>query len=157
MKSLLALFVAMLLVGGLVSAESYLKPPSRNSLMRIELTTKDTSWNPAGTGRGVVGGNNGRTIDGFAFGVKPLTSYTIIYYGYNGQNDVWPVATCISTATSWSSGWVSFPTMSFDYRSFYNDGINQKFWIVPTADLDCVNHQFIAWNPSGILFEQATV
>lgn len=88
--------------------------------------------------------------------VKPNTSYTLVYYGFDSHNDEWNYVTCIQSKNSGSYGYLNFGG-KYKWTSFLNDGLNQKFWIVPTADLDCANNKFVAWNPSNILFETRTI
>lgn len=87
----------------------------------------------------------------------PMTSYTLIYYGFGSHNDEWNYATCIKTKTTDYFGSLSIPNTKFTYTQFLNDGKGQKFWIVPTADLDCANHKFNVWNPTSYLFELQTI
>jgi hypothetical protein len=95
--------------------------------------------------------------------VQPNTEYTLIYYGDATNNDVWPYATCIvsgkSSSVSVKEGgkWVTKGYLSmqgqFKWTDFIGNKKAEKFWVVPTKDLDCANHKFIAWNPLDYLFE----
>lgn len=88
--------------------------------------------------------------------LKPDTKYTLIYYGYDGHNDVWPYATCITTAMTNSKGNLNAKA-TFDYSGFVNDNFNQKFWLVLSSNVECDNHKMIAWNPISYLFEMKTI
>lgn len=94
-------------------------------------------------------------------GLEPETDYTLIYYGtmpeFGGYNDVWNHVTCITSGVTNKHGNVRMPAGIFDYSEFINDDKEQKFWIVPSKDLDCVNNRFKTWNPSEILFETETI
>ena len=91
-----------------------------------------------------------------AFDLEPKTSYTLIYYGYDSNNDVWPYATCLwkqktSTQGYFKSGSVKIPS------DFLTDEIPQKFWVIKSSDVDCENNMMIAWNPTEYLFENETI
>jgi len=96
-------------------------------------------------------------VDLSSYDLTPNTQYTLIYYGYGSNNDVWPYATCIKTVTSNSWGSLTSYNIPYKYSQFLNNGKAEKFWLVPTRDLDCVNHKLIAWNPDTILFETTTI
>lgn len=88
-----------------------------------------------------------------AWGLEPKTKYTLIYYGYMENNDVWPYATCITSGKTSSKGFVRMQSGNFDFIPFLDDGKNQKFWIVKSEDVDCKNHMMTNWNPNKYLFE----
>ena len=90
-------------------------------------------------------------------GLEPLTDYTLIYYGYDGINDVFPYATCIAQRTSTQYGRIYISRTLFDFGSFFDDGVAQKIWLVKSSDVDCNNHKMVAWNPTQYLFEQNTL
>ena len=92
-----------------------------------------------------------------AQGLEPKTEYTLIYYGDKTHNDVYPYVTCIKTHKTSTQGYFKMNSMKFDWMPFIDDGINQKFWIVKTADLDCENGVLTAFNPSEYLFELASI
>lgn len=115
-----------------------------------------TDWSIVRYGyQGIIYGKNGKMQ--FYAKVKPSTSYTLIYYGDTTHNDEWPYATCIVSATSSAKGWALSSLQPFNYAAMLDDSLNQKFWLVPTADLDCANSKFLAWNPTQIVFDTATI
>ena len=90
------------------------------------------------------------------FKLSPNTEYTLIYYGANANNDVWPYATCIKKTLSNKYG--RFRDIgTFDYSGFVKDNIPQKFWIIKSSDVNCANNQMTAWNPTEYLFEEQTI
>ncbi len=92
-----------------------------------------------------------------AWRLESRANYTLIYYGYNITNDVWPYATCITSSKAGSNGFVRMQSGNFDFTSFLNDGKNQKFWIVKSEDVNCTSHMMTAWNPTEYLFEEQTI
>jgi hypothetical protein len=88
---------------------------------------------------------------------EPNTDYTLIYYGDETHNDVWPYATCITSGTTNRLGNVRMPQAEFDYIKFIDDGVDQKFWVVPSSDVDCNAGKMAVWNPGTILFETETI
>lgn len=93
------------------------------------------------------------TVSVTATKLNPNTAYTLIYYGFESHNDEWPYATCIYSGTANKVG-TFMGTAKFDWRQFLDDGKNQKFWIVPSTDVNCNTHALITWNPSQWLFEK---
>lgn len=83
---------------------------------------------------------------------EPYTQYTLIYYGNEENNDVWPFATCIASDKTNRKGSASFEG-EFDWTK--KEG--QKFWVVKSSDVDCNNGKMIAWNPTEYLFETRTI
>lgn len=109
-------------------------------------------------------GFGGSILTASGTGLEPLTHYTLIYYGDAAHNDVWNYATCIPTkfTNSFSVktstlGQLSANTFAFDYSSFIGDEVAQKFWLVPSSDVDCIAGKMTSWNPTRILFEHETV
>ena len=155
-------FVALMLCSSIVFAATL-------SSIKVPMATKDpTTWKQISAKGVVVFGYTGDTRfgPGYQFvqfsqskSLKPVIDYTLIYYGYSGINDVWPYATCISTAKTDSLG--IFPNHQlkgeFNWMPMINDGVAQKFWVVPSKDINCEAHAFVAWNPSSYLFEQKTI
>ena len=88
---------------------------------------------------------------------EPKTEYTLIYYGTEGHNDEWNYATCISSKKTNSRGNALFLSQKFNWLPFIDDGLDQKFWIVKSSDVDCANNQMTAWNPNEYLFETRTI
>lgn len=99
--------------------------------------------------------------DTLSYSLKNLpvdTEYTLIYYGKVGLNDVWPHATCLMSDTSDRRGRMRGRTTGEGlFRYMFDDGLEQKFWMVPSTDVDCVLGTMTAWNPQNILFETNTV
>jgi len=87
------------------------------------------------------------------------TDYTVIYYGDAEHNDVWPYATCIMSGNSGSYGYLKLngAADAFEWSDLMNDGIDQKFWLVLSSDVDCDQGKMTAWNPTEYLFEVATI
>ena len=97
-------------------------------------------------------------VSGSAVNLEPKTKYTLVYYGDSENNDVWNHVTCIKTAKTNNKGKVTFGKTKFDrIHEFFTDDLEQKFWIVPSEDLDCKNNVFLDWNPENYLFEQKTI
>ena len=92
-----------------------------------------------------------------SWNIVPNTNYTLIYYGNGSNNDIWPYATCIQTKKSTAAGYLTMSISNFKWSNFLNDGIDQKFWLVRTSDVDCLNNKMIAWNPANYLFESQTI
>lgn len=92
------------------------------------------------------------------YGLEPNTRYTLIYYGDETHNDEWPYATCIETFRTDRRGSHPMTHENFDrLDEFLTDSVGQKFWVVPTRDLDCAAGRFIDWNPAEYFFEWNTV
>lgn len=101
-----------------------------------------------------------RTVYGIDAKLKkaePKTDYTLIWYGYDGHNDVWPYASCISSEITNKAGNANFRGVETDSMNFLSNNIPEKYWIVLSSDVDCTNHKMIAWNPTKYLFETRTL
>jgi hypothetical protein len=46
---------------------------------------------------------------------------------------------------------------NFNWTQMRDNGKAEKFWIVPSTDVDCANNKFLAWNPDNYLFETKTI
>jgi len=130
----------------------------------LRLLQKDPdTWEPVPGGAYVdLIGVNGRVLQAHGQGLEPKTSYTLIYYGNPGLgiNDVWPHATCIGTKQSNGAGRINFAARvpyCDSLMELMGDGIPQKFWLVPSSDVDCDAQQMTAWNPEDILFETMAI
>lgn len=97
----------------------------------------------------------GQTVKTKAFNLEPKESYQLIYYGdaEEGINDVYPHATCVGREKRSSTHGYLRTNARFDWMSFKNDGVDQKFWLVKADDVDCRNKEMTAWNPEQYLFE----
>lgn len=128
---------------------------TENKMFRVILVPKNPSdWSVIEDGAyGLLKGYWGNYLILWAKDLEPSTDYTLIYYGGQGYNDVWPYATCIKTITTSSNGWTGTVTADFDYSAFFDDGIGQKFWLIKSSDVDCVAGVMTAWNPTEYLFE----
>lgn len=84
-----------------------------------------------------------------AYKLAPDTEYTLIYYGDETHNDVWPYATCIGVGTSNYFG----KLLMAGYYDFGYDLVDAKIWLVTSTDVDCDAGRMIAWNPTDYLFE----
>lgn len=159
MKKLLTMFVMSLLVLSSVSLISAWKWDFTQKNYNIPVIQK-----VPGTWTEVTNGASGNVLlSQGMFGhaivrhAKPYTSYTLIYYGNAENNDVWNYATCISSGVTNNNGNVLIPRGNINYESFTDDGINQKFWIVPSSDVNCETGRMTAWNPNNILFESYSI
>ena len=85
---------------------------------------------------------------------EPYTDYTLIYYGNEEFNDVYPYATCLTTKKTNKRGNMRTKTVEFNYFPFIDDIAQQKFWVVKSSDLDCEEGKFLEWNPEDYLFER---
>ncbi|MBD3354040.1 MAG: hypothetical protein GF364_21340 [Candidatus Lokiarchaeota archaeon] len=88
--------------------------------------------------------------------LEPETEYTLIYYGDETHNNQYPYATCIGSSVSDEDGKLLIMA-HYDYSDMVNDGIDQKFWVVLSNDLDCGLGRFTTWNPTEYLFETETI
>jgi len=89
--------------------------------------------------------------------LKPVTKYTLIYYGDDEHNDVWPYATCIKSFTTSTQGYAKSVSGDFKYMDFFDNGKGEKFWVIQSSDIDCKNHKMIEWHPTEYLFEHNTI
>jgi hypothetical protein len=93
----------------------------------------------------------------YPMGLERFQQYTVIYYGDEANNDVWPYATCIhSFRTSFAGNYIGSavrPGTELFY-DFLHDSVAQKLWIVKSSDVDCNAGKMTAWNPDSYLFEQ---
>ncbi|OGM03225.1 hypothetical protein A3K72_01785 [Candidatus Woesearchaeota archaeon RBG_13_36_6] len=90
------------------------------------------------------------------YSLAPNTKYTLIYYGDATHNDVWPYATCLGSGTSDFFGRVLFGGMP-GFGKYFNDGVNQKIWLILSSDVDCAAGKMTKWNPTEYLFEYNTI
>jgi hypothetical protein len=152
MKKILVLLGAVMilfLISGVMAST-----PSFN----IKLVQRNPSdWNVVNGGTGNVLLSQGNKASAIIRGMEPNTAYMLIYYGFGDKNDVWPYATCINSGVTNKHGATRIQTGIFDYKSFVGDGKNQKFWVIKSADVNCISHQMTAWNPTEYLFELKTV
>jgi hypothetical protein len=91
--------------------------------------------------------------------MQPLTDYTLIYYGDETHNDVWPYATCLASFTSNTKGMFTEEKIVLDTAmlgGFLTDDVAQKYWIVTSSDVNCNAGVMTAWNPEQYFFEQST-
>ncbi len=157
-KIILSVLWSVFLISSVLAVDSY-----KN--YNIKVVQKDpTDWSTVTGGSGNVLLSHGVRNQNVEFrghaillGMEPFTSYTLIYYGDKTHNDIWPYATCISSGVTNKHGNVKINEGLFDYSSFIDDGINQKFWIILSSDINCTAKKMIAWNPNSILFEQKVI
>jgi len=137
-----------------------------HDVTELSLVQKDSAWNEVGPGKGVVTftaiTKHGVTIQErvrvSVWNLAPKTKYQLIYYGDETHNDVWNYATCIGRPQRTSThGYFKGSSWNYDFSGFLNDDVPQKLWVVPATDVDCDAGRMIAWNPSGYLFEHATI
>ena len=92
-----------------------------------------------------------------AYKLEPKTKYTLVYYGDEEHNDVYPYVTCLKTKKSNRRGKLFFRT-SFDrMNEFITDDKEQKFWLVKKSDVNCNKGELKSWNPSEYLFENNVI
>jgi len=156
-----ALLLAGLLVIAMIPATLGLSARFLYPAFNIKLVEKNVTgdWRELDGASARVMLSQGNKAQAILHNMPPNTDYTLIYYGSTRPqfNNIWPFATCITQATTGRLGSVRMPQTTFNYAAFLNDGIDQKFWIVPTSDVDCGRNRMIAWNPQDILFETATI
>lgn len=90
-------------------------------------------------------------------GLEPNTDYTLVYYGSESNNDVWPYSTCIKQIKSTFYGSAYLPSTEFNFGPMLTDNINQKIWLVKSSDVNCTKQEMTAWNPTEYLFEMKTI
>lgn len=156
-----SLLVALILASGLAFAAV--------TDIKVQMATKDPATWKAISAKGVVRfGIEKATRSTLAYeyvqfsqtkGLAPNTEYTLVYYGNNEVNDIWPYVACIGVAKTNSLGTLNnnMITGHFEWTPMIDDGVAQKFWVVPSSDVDCSAGLFVAWNPSNYLFEQKTI
>ncbi|MBN2315469.1 MAG: hypothetical protein JXM79_16185 [Sedimentisphaerales bacterium] len=90
-----------------------------------------------------------------ACGLKPSSSYTLIYYP-----DPWPGAglICLGSKSSNSLGKLSMSgsvetNCDLPIATDVNYPNGAKIWLVLSDDVDCTTQQMIGWNPADYLFE----
>lgn len=153
MKKLLA-FLGAIITLFLISSVM-----ASGSSFNLKLAQKDPStWitvKKGGTGNVLL--SHGDRASAVIRKMEPKTEYTLVYYGFEGNNDVWPYATCITSGKTNKNGAGALKRAVFNYKGFIDDGKNQKFWVVLSSDVDCVNHRMVAWNPTEYLFEQRVI
>jgi len=153
-KLMALVLISVILSGmGLVSAITYYHT-SGKPIKQIRLFMKDpATWiRYDKLGRGYLDYNPEREEFYYylkAYKLAPETEYTLIYYGDETHNDVWPYATCIGTGMSNNFGKM---LMSGSYDFGY-DLVDAKIWLVTSTDVDCAAGRMIAWNPTDYLFE----
>ena len=155
---LLSMLVASLLISTTVlafPADLGILKVFSNKDFRMPLVEKNPSdWSVVDGGAwGLLNGHYGKYLKFWGTGLEPNTDYTLIYYGDDCHNDVWPYATCIKSMTTSLNGRTGSVVAKFSYGSFLDDGVNQKFWLVSSSDVDCDAGMMIAWNPTEYLFE----
>ena len=156
----MSLMMSILLLGGVLALS-----PFAYKSYNLKLVQKNPfTWEEVDGGHGNVllshGVKNQKVefrAHAIVLGMIPNMDYTLVYYGAEGHNDEWDYVTCISSGTTNKHGNVRLPSGVFDYSSMINDGIAQKFWVVPTMDLDCENNRFLVWAPTIYLFETETI
>lgn len=164
MKKYLALaMVFSMLVLPAVSAANYFGI----NVNELQLFEKDSSWNIVPDGAyGLVKFTAVRTpwrivqerVQVSVHDLEPKTMYQLIYYGDETHNDVYPYATCIGNPRMTSTqGYFKSGSAVFPHLSMWDDSIAQKFWVVPSSDVDCDAGVLTAWNPSEYLFEEHTI
>lgn len=152
---MLALFIPMAFAAYWVS-----------TVERIDIVEKDSSWNPVeGGAHGVIELSYVTKFDKImaqkvrakVWDLEPKTKYTLIYYGDETHNDVYPYATCLKTFKTSTQGYKKTTGRNFEFSSFLDDGVAQKFWVVKASDVDCKNNVMTAWDPNEYLFEMKTI
>ena len=83
-------------------------------------------------------------------GLEADTAYTLIYYGDESNNDVWPYATCIASGTADMYGDVH---LSGTLPGIAVDAEPNKIWLVLSSDVNCMSDVMTGWNPTEYLFE----
>lgn len=133
---------------------------------KIKLYQKDpTTWNIVPYGNGEVTLSyviaNDKILAQRArvsvWQLEPKTEYTLIYYGNEDFNDVWPYATCIKSFKTNTKGYAKSGSGAINFYNFFGNGQGEKFWVVKSADVDCENKMMINWNPTSYLFEHNTI
>lgn len=91
--------------------------------------------------------------------LKPNTAYTLIYWGYESFNDVWPYATCAAQGTTGANGYLTLKSAAniVKWSEFINDGLNQKFWLITSSDVNCATNKMTAWHPADYLFDMQAI
>lgn len=127
-------------------------------IMNLKLVEKDPSdWSVIhGGAYGYMDATHNTVVNFWGFGLDPRTRYTLIYYGYGGHNDEWPWATCIASGRTFGNR-IALSNTYFPYTQYLDNGINEKFWLVKSSDIDCGSHTMTAWNPTEYLFEHNTI
>ena len=163
MKKVLLPLLALVLVLALPTAMLAAQPDQglrglkgqagNSNVAFVELWEKDGSWDIIEDGAwGKLKYNlEGPTFD-FVFnghGLEPGTGYTLIYYGNEEYNDVWPWATCLASGVVNEEGDIHLAG-SFD---FGYDLTGAKIWLVLSGDVDCDAGKMTGWNPTEYLFE----
>jgi len=125
-----------------------------------------TVWVPHNYGKYTVSTKTYVVRNSFSFSssnLVPYEQYTLIYYGDEEHNDVFPYATCIGTRTaSYSgrlsvSGYIDKPFVAPVGGDMLRDNVAQKIWVVPSSDVDCDAGEMTSWNPSTYLFEEKVI
>jgi hypothetical protein len=159
--------VSVLVTGILVSGSVLAMPKGLGELkyyardsFRMPLVEKDTAdWSVVDGGAwGLLQGKFGDHLFFTGHGLESMTSYTLVYYGDEMYNDVWPYATCVRDMMTTPAGTTGNVVADWDYSDFLSDdGDSQKFWLVLSSDVDCDAGMMTAWNPSEYLFEWDTL
>ncbi|MFH2020274.1 MAG: hypothetical protein ABIJ34_02605 [archaeon] len=165
MKKVLILLTMLILALSSVIAWSYtpstvVATPQLVSVS-VGLVAKDpATWNPVSGGSGTIYGENIPGTPGYyailIFKLEKSTNYTLIYYGDNTHNDVWPYATCLKSFTSSSYGYI-IDKVKLDLAKYKVDPAANKIWLIRSSDVDCTAGQMISWNPTNYLFERKTI
>jgi len=129
---------------------------------RMPLVQKNPSdWSVVEDGAwGLLQGKFGEYLMFDGHGLKPMTSYQLIYYGYDTHNDEWPYATCLREVTTSKAGTTGNVVAYYSYDTANAEKptpIGHKIWLVLSSDVDCTGHMMTAWNPTEYLFEWNTI
>jgi hypothetical protein len=133
----------------------------QEEVLELDLVEKNpTTWDPVIDGAyGVVkfvNVNGLQKVRVSAWDLEPKTKYQLIEYleptGYWATTHT---AICVGNAYRTSNKGY-FKSGSTNIENIDN-GVDQKFWVVPAAGVDCDAQKLIGWNPSEYLFETALV
>lgn len=162
-KTIIGLVAALCLIPIAFAASSW-----NNVVMELNVVEKNPAdWSVVeGGANGAVKfstiGSDGKItqerVSVIAWGLEPKTEYTLIYYGNETDNDVWPAATCISKPKKTSTqGYMKGSSFKFNFMELTDNGIDEKLWLVLSSDVDCDEGVMTAWNPTEYLFEENTI
>ncbi|MFH1607767.1 MAG: hypothetical protein ABIA78_01405 [archaeon] len=126
-------------------------PAGKSSVSHLYLVQKDSgNWSivPDGAWGKMTFSDNSFVFNGHGLVVD--TGYTLIYYGNEDNNNVWPYATCLAEGTSNAGGNVH---LAEDMIIALDDAIDEKIWLVLSSDVNCEAGKMITWHPTEYLFE----